>query len=96
VAVSNIAGDFAGDLTSSGSPWPFDSTTSTVGSCQSGSLIIDIPADVLTTVGNNVYTTNVLFETIDGSPATGPTKLKDGFDTPKHIQIRIQCESGGP
>jgi hypothetical protein len=93
VEVSNIAGDFAGDVTSSGSPWPFDSTTSTVGSCQTGSLIIDIPAGVLTTVGNNVYTTNVLFETINGSPASGPTKLKDGFDTPKHIQIRINVRA---
>jgi archaellum component FlaG (FlaF/FlaG flagellin family) len=89
VEVSNIAGDFAGDVTSSGSPWPFDSITSTVGSCQTGSLVIAIPAGVLTTVGNSVYTTNVLFDTTNGSPGSGPTKLKDGFDTPKHIQIRI-------
>jgi hypothetical protein len=93
VEVSNIAGDFAGDVSSSGSPWSFDSTTSTVGGCETGSLTIAVPAGVLTTVGDNVYTTNVLFDTINGSPNSGPTKLKDGFDTPKHIQIRVNVRA---
>jgi hypothetical protein len=48
---------------------------------------------VLTSIGDNVYTTNVLFDTTAGIPDSGPTKLKDGFDTPKHIQIRINVRA---
>jgi len=92
VEVSNITGDFAGYVSASGSPWSFDSTGA-VGGCQDGSLSIAVPAGVLTTVGDNIYTTNIMFDTANGSPSTGSTKLKDGFDTPKHIQVRVNVRA---
>jgi hypothetical protein len=97
VAKDNIAGDFSGDVTLSGSPWTFTdaSLVSTGGhnasdtGCQSGSLAISIPAGMLTTVGNNVYTTNIHFKTQNNSNPSTPPKLVDTFGTAKHIQLQF-------
>lgn len=99
VAIKNITGDFSADVTPSGSPWSFDESSpveavdgSHDGSdpaCQAGSLAISIPTGNLTTVGNNLYTTNITFQTQNNSNPSTPPKLVDTFDTVVQIQLQF-------
>jgi len=101
VAADTPAGNLP-DVTVAGSPWTFTDTSflsdGTHGSgdqgCQSGSININVPAGTLTTVGNNVYQTNVMFKLQNNSANTGsPPHLDDGtVDTP-HIQIQVNVQA---
>lgn len=105
VVADNPAGDFAADVQVNSSPWTFTQVSGIAGSdpsqphtdatsgCQSGSIDINVPANTLTTVGINVYTTNVIFHLDNNSAPTGNPKLADSLDKPAHIQIQVTVEA---
>jgi len=87
VSTDAPAGAFSSYISVGTPPWSFNSTSTVIGECRQATISINVPASATSTVGG--YQTNIKFRLENGTPSTGPLKLKDGWDTERDIHIFV-------
>jgi hypothetical protein len=110
VAVKNITPGVPGIITVAPDTWTFtqafpvrESATypnpSTDPACQNGTVTIDTGTQTNNGLVDITYTSNILFQTQDGSssnPASGKGKVTDSLDNPNHIQLTLIVTPADP
>jgi hypothetical protein len=110
VAQKNISGDVPGTITMNPTTWTFTDASSIRDSdsypdpsqdpaCQSGTVTINTGTQTNNGIANIEYTSNITFQTQDGSssnPANGKGKVNDSLDNPDHIQITLIVTPADP